>query len=71
MGISAPKTKIISEYEFKYGSSDNVVNLRKIYGNDGYKKYVAKPYILEYNHVRKLVKNICPYETDILARANF
>lgn len=42
MGISAPKTKIISEYEFKYGSSDNAVNLRKIYGNDGYKKYVAK-----------------------------
>lgn len=42
MGISALKTKIISEYEFKYGSSDNAVNLRKIYGNDGYKKYVAK-----------------------------
>lgn len=42
MGISALKTKIISEYEFKFGSSDNAVNLRKIYGNDGYKKYVAK-----------------------------
>lgn len=34
--------KIISEQDFKYGVSDYAVSLRKIYGENGYKKYVAK-----------------------------
>lgn len=34
--------KIISEQDFKYGNSDYAVNLRKVYGENGYKKYVAK-----------------------------
>mgnify|MGYP000813347836 CR=1 FL=1 len=34
--------KIISEQDFKYGLSDYAVNLREKYGENGYKKYVAK-----------------------------
>lgn len=34
--------KVISEFDYKYGTSDYAVNLRKIYGNNGYQKYVAK-----------------------------
>lgn len=40
MGISIDK--IISENEFRFGTSDNAVRLRNIYGQNGYKKYVAK-----------------------------
>lgn len=33
---------ILNESEFKYGTSDYAVNLRKLYGIDGYNKYRAK-----------------------------
>lgn len=33
---------IISEYDFKYGTSDYIVNLRKKFGDNGYQKYYAK-----------------------------
>lgn len=35
-------TKIVSENYFKYDNSDYAQSLRKIYGEDGYKKYKAK-----------------------------
>ncbi len=40
--MSLQAGKIISEFDYKYGTTDYAVNLRKIYGNNGYQKYVAK-----------------------------
>lgn len=40
MGLTVGK--IISEFDFKNGTSAEIVNLRKTYGNSGYQKYVAK-----------------------------
>ena len=34
--------KLVSEQYFKYDTSDYAKNLRKIYGNNGYKKYTDK-----------------------------
>lgn len=42
MSMSLQVGKIISEQDFKYGNSDYAVNLRKVYGENGYKKYVAQ-----------------------------
>lgn len=40
MGLSVGK--IISENDFKYGTSDYAVSLRNTYGDNGYRKYTAK-----------------------------
>lgn len=40
--MSTQVGKIISEYDYKYGTSDYAINLRKTYGDNGYQKYVAK-----------------------------